>query len=62
MFVHVWLKGHRNTIALGTAISLLDYTKLKSEQCDVQSCAYQFGQPIFQDSEETIHSAEINDT
>ena len=29
---------------------------------NVQSCAYQFGQPLFQDSEETIHSEEKNDT
>ena len=28
----------------------------------IQSCAYQFGQPLFQDSEETIHSAEKSDT
>ena len=30
MFVHVWLKGHRNIIALGTAISLIDYTMVIS--------------------------------
>ena len=29
---------------------------------NVQSCAYKFGQPLFQDSEETIHSTEINTT
>ena len=28
----------------------------------VQSCAYYFGQPLFQDSGETIYSAEKNDT
>ena len=28
----------------------------------LQSCAYQFGLSLFQDSEETIHIAEINDT
>ena len=28
----------------------------------VQSCAYQFEQPLFQDYEETIHSAEKKDT
>ena len=33
------------------------YTTLKDIVC-IQSCAYQFGQPLFQDSEETIHSAE----
>ena len=26
--------------------------------CCIQSCAYLFGQPLFQDSEETIHRAE----
>ena len=34
-----------------------------STQCSVllvQSCAYQFGQPLFQDCEETIHCAKIN--
>ena len=29
---------------------------------DLQSCAYYFGWSLFQESEETIHSAEINDT
>ena len=35
---------------------------MKRLKMHVQSCAYQFGQPLVQDSEGTIHSAENNDT